>query len=283
LSHAARGHVKADRSQLEQVIMNLVINARDAMPNGGTLTMETTNVVLDEAYVSLHTSVQTGAYVMLSVSDTGCGMDAETQSHIFEPFFTTKEKGKGAGLGLATVFGVVKQSGGYIWVYSEPGHGTTFKVYLPQVGECVEAPEVAAPVSEFHSGSGTVLLVEDEEAVRELVGDSLRNSGYTVLEAKNGAQALEICEKHSSRIHLMITDVVMPGMNGRELAQRLSARHPNLKVLFMSGYTDNAILHRGVLEPGTLFLQKPFGAQDLVRKVRELLEGRASKPTTQLV
>ena len=283
LAHAARGHVKADRSQLEQVIMNLVINARDAMPHGGTLTMETANVVLDEAYASRHTSVQPGAYVMLGVSDTGGGMDAETQSHIFEPFFTTKEKGKGAGLGLATVFGVVKQSGGYIWVYSEPGHGTTFKVYLPQAGEFVDAPQVAVPVSEFHSGSGTVLLVEDEEAVRELVADSLRNSGYTVLEAENGAQALEMCEKYSSRIHLMITDVVMPGMNGRELAQRLSARHPNLKVLFISGYTDNAILHQGVLEPGTFFLQKPFGAQDLARKVRELLEGSASKPTTQLV
>ena len=283
LTKAARGQVKADRSQLEQVVLNLAINARDAMPNGGKLTIETSNVVLDEAYAARYTGVQPGPYVMLAVSDTGCGMDAETQSHIFEPFFTTKETGKGTGLGLATVFGVVKQSGGHIWVYSEPGQGTTFKVYLPQVGEFVQAPKVADPLSELQSGSGTILLVEDEEAVRELVGDSLRNNGYTVLEAENGAQALEISEKHPSRIHLMITDVVMPGMSGRELAQRLSARHSHVKVLFMSGYTDNAVLHQGVLEAQTFFLQKPFSAEDLARKVRELLEDSPAKPTTQPV
>jgi len=278
-THAMRGQVKADRSQLEQVILNLAINARDAMPNGGKLTIETSNVVLDEAYASRHSGVQPGPYVMLAVSDTGCGMDAETQSHIFEPFFTTKEKGKGTGLGLATVLGVVEQSGGHIWVYSELGHGSTFKVYLPQVGEMFQAPKVSDSLFELHNGSGTVLLVEDEESVRELVRDRLRKSGYTVLEAKNGAQALEISENHSGRIHLMITDVVMPGMSGRELAQRLWARQPHLQVLFMSGYTDNAML--GVLEVGTAFLQKPFSAQDLASKLRELLEGSARPATTQ--
>jgi PAS domain S-box-containing protein len=281
LTNAARGQVKADRSQVEQVILNLAINARDAMPDGGKLTIETSNVVLDESYSARHSGVQPGPYVMLGFSDTGCGMDAETQSHIFEPFYTTKEKGKGTGLGLATVFGVVKQSGGHIWVYSEPGRGSTFKVYLPQVGEFVRAPSVADESSEPHSGSGTVLLVEDEEAVRELVGDNLRQNGYTVLEAKNGADALEIAEKHRTRIHLMVTDVVMPGMSGRELAQRLAARHANMKVLYMSGYTDSAIVHHGVLESGTFFLQKPFRAEDLARKVRELLESSPCKPTNQ--
>lgn len=271
-THALRGQVKADRSQLEQVILNLAINARDAMPNGGKLTIETSNVVLDEAYASRHRGVQPGPYVRLTVSDTGCGMDAETQSHIFEPFFTTKEKGKGTGLGLATVLGVVEQSGGHIWVYSELGQGTTFKVYLLQVGEMIQAPKVSDPLSELHNGSGTVLLVEDDESVRELVGDSLRKSGYTVLEAKNGTQALELSENHSSRMPLLITDMVMPGMNGRELAQRLWVRHPHLKVLFMSGYTDSAML--GILEVGTAFLQKPFSAQDLASKLRELLEGK---------
>jgi CheY-like chemotaxis protein len=253
--------------------MNLAANARDAMPRGGRLTIETADVELDEVYTRQHAGVRPGAYVMLAVSDTGSGMDAETRAHIFEPFFTTKEKGKGTGLGLASVYGTVKQSGGYIWVYSEPGHGTTIKVYLPRIEEAVEevAKSESLPVS--LRGSGTILLVEDEEAVRDLVRESLQDNGYRVLEAKDGAEALQISKRYKDPIHLLLTDVIMPGMNGRELAQRLAFSHPDMKILYMSGYTENAVVHCGVLDLGMALLQKPFTRDQLAQRVREHLDG----------
>ena len=268
--------VKADPSQLEQVVLNLAVNARDAMPNGGRLTIETQNVELDQEYVQGHLSAQPGAYVMLAVSDTGVGMDAATQARIFEPFFTTKEKGKGTGLGLATVYGIVKQSGGWIWVYSEPGHGTTFKVYFPRALEAAApvAPGPASPVSV--RGSETVLVVEDEEVIRKLVRKVLTANGYTVLVAANGRDAEQVAGQHDGAIHLLVTDVVMPGMNGREVAQRLAGTRAGIKVLYLSGYTDDAIVHHGVLEPGVAFLQKPFTPAVLGRKVREVLDRPAT-------
>ena len=266
------GAARADPGQIEQVIMNLAVNARDAMPHGGTLTIETANVTLDEEYARLHAPVTPGEYVMLAVSDTGVGMDAETQSHIFEPFFTTKGL-KGTGLGLSTVYGIIKQSGGYIWVYSEPGKGTSFKIYLPSVsatGEAIAAePTVAAAKPE--QALGTILLVEDESSLRRLARQYLENQGYTVLEASDGAAAIEVSNAHSGPIHLLLTDVIMPGMNGRELAHRLSALRPETKVLYMSGYTENAIVHSGTLEEGITLLQKPFTLPTLKAKVREKL------------
>jgi CheY-like chemotaxis protein len=270
------GCVKVDPGQIEQVIMNLAINARDAMPRGGRLTIETANCELDASYGQQHLETRPGPHIMLALTDTGVGMDAQTQARIFEPFFTTKGVGKGTGLGLATVHGIVKQSGGSIWVYSELGQGTTFKVYLPRADEPADSgpadPSAATPLQ----GMETILLVEDEDAVRELVRDALRARGYTVLEAQDGNVALQICERHAGPIDLMVTDVVMPEMGGRELADRLTLVKPGLKILYMSGYTDKAVVHHGVLDPGTIFLQKPFGPGVLLRKVRKVLDaGRA--------
>ena len=268
---------KADPSQLEQVIMNLAVNARDAMPAGGRLTIETGVVEFDQEYARLHPSAHPGRYAMLAVTDTGAGMDAETQSRIFEPFFTTKEKGKGTGLGLSTVYGIVKQSGGYVWVYSEPGRGTTFKIYLPLAEEAETAlqPETAAAADP--PGLETVLLVEDEEHVRRVARQFLEIRGYSVLEAKNGDEALQLAHSHPGPIHLLLTDVVMPGMNGRELWQRLSWR-PEMRVLFMSGYPENAIVQHGTLEPGVMYLQKPFTLNALTHKVREVLNHATAEP-----
>jgi signal transduction histidine kinase/DNA-binding response OmpR family regulator len=266
------GRVKADMGQIEQVIMNLAVNARDAMPQGGKLTIETANVVLDEEYAQQHVDVQPGPYVMLAVSDTGVGMDEETRSHLFEPFFTTKEVGEGTGLGLATVYGIVKQSGGHIWVYSEPKPGTTFKVYLPRVEEAVESGKQVQSPAESPRGSETVLLVEDADMVRDLAYRVLLQNGYTVLEARDGREALQVCEEHEGPIHLLMTDEVMPQMSGRELADRLMPLRPEMRMLYMSGYTDDGIIRHGVLEPGVAFLQKPFTPDALTSKVREVLD-----------
>jgi signal transduction histidine kinase/ActR/RegA family two-component response regulator len=266
------GSVKVDSGQIEQVVMNLTINARDAMPSGGKLNIETANVELDEHYTRNHVAVKPGSYVMLAVSDTGVGMTLEVRDRVFEPFFTTKEKGKGTGLGLSTVYGIVKQSGGNIWVYSEPGKGTTFKIYLPRVDEPLEEAGEKVVQKEIAGRGETILLAEDEEKVRQLTGQILTQNGYTVLEASHGDEASHICEQHKGPIHLMVMDVVMPGINGRELAKSLEPHHPEMKVLYMSGYTDNAIVHHGILEKGLSFLQKPFSTDGLLRKVREVLD-----------
>jgi PAS domain S-box-containing protein len=263
------GSVKADQSQIEQVIINLAVNARDAMSQGGKLIIETSNVVLDEDYARRHSPQLPGPYVLLSVADTGIGMDAETQARIFEPFFTTKELGKGTGLGLSTVYGVVRQSGGHIWVYSEPGHGTTFKIYLPLAGQTARSKQSAGSPAESLRGSETVLLVEDEEALRGLTRSLLENNGYTVLEAELPESATEIAHQHSGTIHLLLTDMVMPGMNGRDLAANLAARRPEMKVLYMSGYTG--FTHAGLADPEISLLAKPFTRETLLRKVREAL------------
>ena len=268
---------KADPSQLEQVIMNLAVNARDAMPTGGRLTIETGVVEFDQEYARLHPPAGAGRYAMLAVTDTGAGMDAETQSHIFEPFFTTKEKGKGTGLGLSTVYGIVKQSGGYVWVYSELGRGTTFKVYLPLAEGADAALQPEAVLAGDSQGMETVLLVEDEEGVRRVAREFLEIRGYSVLEAKNGDEALQAAHSHLGPIHLLLTDVVMPGMNGRELWQRLSWR-PEMRVLFMSGYPENAIIQNGTLEAGAMYLQKPFTLNALTHKVREVLNRVSTSP-----
>jgi len=266
------GRVKADPGQIEQVIMNLAVNARDAMPNGGHLIIETAGVVLDEHYAAEHPEVRPGPYALLAVSDSGTGMDKETQARIFEPFFTTKELGKGTGLGLSTVFGIVKQSGGHVSVYSEPGHGTTLKVYLPVTDELSDAVEIPPCSVESLRGSETVLLVEDEDIVRRMASQVLKMNGYVVLEASNGGEALQHHARYGVSIHLMITDMVMPHISGRELAERLSPWHPTMRVLYMSGYTDTAIVHHGVLDPGTAFIQKPFTPDGLARKVRHVLD-----------
>ena len=268
--------VKADPGQMEQVLLNLVVNARDAMPDGGRLSIETSNVEVDRASASQHPAMEVGSYVMLIVSDTGCGMDAGTQARIFEPFFTTKEHGKGTGLGLATVYGVVKQSGGFIWVYSEVDRGTTFKIYLPQVTADVDRMAVEKASRGPMPGTETVLFVEDEESVRELVRDYLGRSGYRVLDAADGIQALEMAGAHRGPIHILVTDVVMPRLSGRELVTRLSAARPDLKVLYISGYTDDSIFRHGVLEGGVAFLQKPFNLKDLAQKIRQVLDGESA-------
>ncbi len=266
------GRVKADPGQIEQVIMNLAVNARDAMSQGGQLSLETANVELDEGYARSHVGVLPGRYVMLAMSDSGNGMDPETQAHIFEPFFTTKEKGKGTGLGLATVYGIVKQSGGHIWLYSEPNQGATFKIYLPRVEEAAQPVEAISPGAPLAGGSEIILLAEDEEGVRDLARRVLELKGYKVITASNPTEAAQICERHEGPIHLLLTDVVMPTMSGRQLAEHLAFLRPGLKVLYMSGYTDNAIVPHGILEEGTQFLQKPFTADSLAHKVREVLD-----------
>jgi len=268
------GRIKADPGQIEQVILNLAVNAKDAMLNGGKLTIETANVKLDKSYARSHIGVTPGHYVMLSVSDTGAGMTPEIKERIFEPFFTTKEEGKGTGLGLSTVYGIVQQSGGNVWVYSEPGVGTTFKIYLPTIEEDTESLRPTALSTKPMQGFETILLVEDEETVRKLACTVLQKYGYTVLEAPNGEEALRIVQgQNGNPIHLMVTDVVMPGMSGRQLAERLVSLWPKLKVLYMSGYTDNAIVHHGVLDPGIAYIQKPFAPDALASKVREILDG----------
>ena len=263
--------VRADPGQIGQVIMNLAANSRDAMPQGGRFIVETANVMVDEAFSVQHANMPPGPYVVLSITDTGSGMTPEIRAHIFEPFFTTKETGKGTGLGLATVYGIVKQSGGYIWVYSKPGEGTTFKVYLPRVDALPERMQTATAPAVNCRGSETLLVVEDEEGVRVLVRDYLQMSGYTVLEAGRGEEALRIACEHAGQISLMITDVIMPGMNGRELAERMVLLRPDMKVLYMSGSAETAVYRKGILEPGAPFLQKPFGPPDLGRKVRDVL------------
>jgi two-component system, cell cycle sensor histidine kinase and response regulator CckA len=265
--------VNADPGKIQQVVMNLVVNARDAMPNGGMLTIETAKVIFDESYISDHPMTKPGPFAMLAISDNGVGMDAATQARVFEPFFTTKEKGKGTGLGLSTVYGIVKQSDGFVWVYSEPGKGTTVKIYFPRVTSSITE---AAPENKLGSelgGSETVLVVEDEEAVRALACRVLRNCGHNVLEAADGMEAIRIAEQYEMKIHLVISDVVMPGMGGRALVTRLEEMRPGIKALFVSGYTDNAIVHHGILDSDIAFLQKPFTIDALIRKVREVLGG----------
>jgi hypothetical protein len=273
---ADAGKVKFDPGQIEQVIANLVINSRDAMPDGGAITIETANVELDQAFVRKHGGAWPGPHVMLAVSDTGCGMSPEILSKAFDPFFTTKEKGKGTGLGLSTVFGIVNQSGGCIYVYSEPGRGTTMKIYLPRVtGETSPKDEKRdAGFEDRLHGSETILIVEDEETLRKLASSILEGYGYTVLTAGDGEEALQLLSDRQGIPHLVLTDVVMPKMGGRGLSDRIKSIHPGTRVLFMSGYTDNAIVHQGVLNPGVSYLQKPFTPKALARKVREVLDGK---------
>ncbi len=269
------GAVKADPGQIEQVIMNLAVNARDAMPHGGKLTIETDNVTLDANYARFHAPVKPGDYVMLAISDTGVGMDADTQAHIFEPFYTTKGL-KGTGLGLSTVYGIVKQSEGYIWLYSEAGKGTSFKIYLPRFSATGEAlatqPALAAEADQPSPGHETILLVEDEENLRRLARQYLENQGYNVIDAPDGSTAIQISQAHKGPIHLLLTDVIMPGMNGRELANKVSPTRPEMRVLYMSGYTENHIGHNGTLDEGITLLQKPFTLPALKAKVREMLD-----------
>jgi two-component system cell cycle sensor histidine kinase/response regulator CckA len=267
--------VKVDPTQIEQVIVNLAVNARDAMPAGGRLTIETANVFLDEAYAASHLEVQPGEHVLLAVSDTGKGMSEEVKAHIFEPFFTTKEVGQGAGLGLATVYGIVKQSGGHIWVYSEENQGTTFKIYLPRARRSALLASRSHIAVDVPTGREVILLVEDDESVRDLVRRTLQRQGYTVLEASNGQEALQLFTHHAGPIHLLLTDVVMPGLSGKALAEQLAKIQPNLRVLYMSGYTDNVIVQHGELEAGIAFLQKPLSPTALAAKVRQVLDAPA--------
>ena len=267
------GRVKTDRGQIEQVILNLVVNARDAMPKGGKLLLETSNIEFDEDYVRHHIGAKRGWYILLSVSDTGCGMPPDVREHIFEPFFTTKKKGEGTGLGLSTVYGIIKQSGGNIWVYSEINQGTTFKIYLPRVEEDVDSFPPRDDSEHLPKGNETVLLVEDDVSVRELAARVLRDQGYTVLEATQGHEALSLAHEWKGRkVDLLLTDVVMPQMGGRELVSQFRELHPNVKVLFISGYSDNTIIHQVIVKPGDHLLQKPFSLTVLAKKVREVLD-----------
>jgi PAS domain S-box-containing protein len=270
--HPTLGNVRADLGQIDQVLMNLVVNARDAMPQGGRLVIETANADLDETNLGQHYYAKPGRYVVLSVSDTGCGMDKETQAHIFEPFFTTKGPGQGTGLGLSTVYGIVKQSDGYVWVYSEPGNGARFKVYLPRV-EAAASKLLPADKSAVPGGSETILLVEDDEAMRTLTKHCLRQGGYTVLDVPDGEVAIRAISEHQGDIHLLLTDVVMPGVSGRQLAQSLAVARPGMRLLYMSGYTADIIAGRGILEPEVDLLEKPFTQEALLRRVRKALDG----------
>jgi PAS domain S-box-containing protein len=269
--------VKSDAGQLEQVVMNLSVNARDAMPEGGQLTLETQNVELDEDFVRVHVGSAPGPHVLLTVTDTGTGMDATTQARIFEPFFTTKGPGHGTGLGLAMAYGVVKQSGGYIWVYSEKGKGTCFKIYLPQVREIAESKVAKKEQPALKQGFETILLVEDDAAVRELVRSMLTAQGYSVLAAENPLEVETLCQGHSGRIHLLLTDLILPGASGREIAKRVCSLRPEVKVLFMSGYTDDSMIHRHGFDPSSAFLPKPFSSATLATKVREVLDADGLK------
>ncbi len=268
-------NVKADANQLEQVIINLAINARDAMPRGGKLTLETANVDLDESYAASHAGATSGAHVVLAVSDTGRGMPPEVQARIFDPFFTTKELGRGTGLGLSTVYGIVQQSGGHIWVYSEVDHGTTFKIYLPATGEKPGPANREIPVTRSTHGKETVLLVEDDRQVRDLARAVLAQRGYSVLAPDGSSAVASTAEQNAMSIHLLLTDIIMPGINGRDLARQLLERNPEIRVLYMSGYTENVAGEHGVLDPGNHFLQKPFTPTSLADKVREVLDGPA--------
>jgi PAS domain S-box-containing protein len=272
------GEIRADRGQLEQVLINLTLNARDAMRQHGRVTVATGRATLDEVYAQSHggVGIPPGKYVFLAVTDTGSGMEPEVQARIFEPFFTTKPVGQGTGLGLSTVYGIVKQSDGFVWCYSEPGQGTTFKIYLPGAGARSLPLEPAGPPTELRGGSETILVVEDEDVVRALACRGLREQGYTVLEARHGREALDRVEEGRHVIDLVISDVVMPELNGRELGSRLTALQPELPVLYMSGYTGDDVIQRGLLEPGVPFQQKPFTPQGLARKVREMLDGRGA-------
>jgi len=270
----ALGAIRADASQMEQVIMNLAINARDAMPSGGKLVIETRNADLDHSYMQTHPLMKAGPYIQLVVTDSGTGMDAETQSHIFEPFFTTKEKGKGTGLGLATVYGIVKQSGGFIWVYSELGKGTSFKIYLPRVQQAAEhtgAPHVAG---EIPKGTETVLLREDEQDVREIAREFLESGGYKVFEAKDADEAVNLARQHAGAIDLLVTDMVMPGLTGQELAVQLQHEYPGLRIVFMSGYSEHAATEMANADPSVRLLNKPFSRGALLRAVREVLHAK---------
>jgi two-component system, cell cycle sensor histidine kinase and response regulator CckA len=274
------GMVRADQGQIEQVIMNLAVNARDAMPEGGTLRVETANVEFDQTYVRQHAGAKLGQYIMLAVIDSGSGIDAETLAHIFEPFFTTKEVGKGTGLGLATVYGVVKQSDGYIWVETKPGQGAAFQIFLPRFAEPAPAiPAAALPASEVVGGSETILLVEDSEPLRELAQSFLETHGFRVYAAQNAQEAMQLEAQHAGQFDLLLTDVVMPGMNGKALAEKMLVKQPGLRVLFMSGYTDSFIARHGMLEAGMVLVHKPFTEEDLVRKVREVLDTTSPEAT----
>jgi CheY-like chemotaxis protein len=272
------GEIRADRGQLEQVLLNLILNARDAMRTHGRVTVATGQATLDEIYAQSHAGIgiPPGEYVFLSVTDTGSGMSPEVQARIFEPFFTTKPVGQGTGLGLSTVYGIVKQSDGFVWCYTEPGHGSRFKIYLPRAGARSLPMAPPGPPAEFRGGNETILVVEDEEVVRALACRGLREQGYTVLEARHGREALDRLAERRHPVDLVISDVVMPELGGRELGARLAALQPDLPILYMSGYTGDDVIQRGLLEPGVPFLQKPFTPEGLARKVRQMLDGRGS-------